>query len=127
MICDDETFLQDLEKFLGAKLPNLSKWFSEKEIDFKRYDIAQIIRRLAEDQYKAAIVKEGMKTRFRLPKIRFSAERAQPHEPSSTAPTELAATASLPGAKPTKSILIRKNSSDRDPRRRVSLAGDAQG
>ena len=121
--------MQDLEKFLGAKLPNLSKWFSEKEIDFKRYDIAQIIRRLAEDQYKAAIVKEGMKTRFRLPKIRFSAERAQPHEPSATAPTELAATATSPGAtaKPTKSILIRKNSSDRDPRRRVSLAGDSQG
>jgi len=122
-----ELVFKDLEKFLGAKLPDLSKWFSEREIDFKRYDIAQIIRRLAEDQYKAAIVKEGMKTRFRLPKIRFSAERAQPNEPSSTAPTELAATASLPGAKPTKSILIRKNSSDRDPRRRVSLAGDAQG
>lgn len=124
-----ELVFKDFDKFLGAKLPNLSKWFTEKEIDYKRFDIAQIIRRLAEDQYKAAIVKDGMKTRFRLPKIRFSAERTSSSQTSPAAAAVLASLAKTPSssspAKSTKSVLLaRKNSVDRDPRVRGTPSGN---
>lgn len=44
------SFFQDPAKFLGAKLPDLSQWFSSKEIDYKREDIALLIRRLSKEQ-----------------------------------------------------------------------------
>ena len=49
------SLFQDPPKFLGAKLPDLSQWFSSKEIDFKREDIALLIRRLSKEQKEEKI------------------------------------------------------------------------
>jgi hypothetical protein len=46
----DSFVVQDPAKFLGAKLPDLSQWFSSKEIDFKREDIALLIKKLSAEQ-----------------------------------------------------------------------------
>jgi hypothetical protein len=59
---------------LGAKLPDLSQWFSSKEIDFKREDIAILIKQLSVEQKGEGII---------FPKIRFPARR-----PKSTTPGE---------------------------------------
>lgn len=65
-------FLQDPAKFLGAKLPDLSQWFSSKDIDYKREDIANLIKKLSAKQKTEKII---------FPHIKFPAKR-----PKSTTP-----------------------------------------
>ena len=63
-----ELIFKDPEVFLGAMLPDLSKWFNTNDIDFKREDIALLIQKLSnEDNFSGKNVK--------YPKLRFPARR----------------------------------------------------
>jgi hypothetical protein len=64
--------LQDPAKFLGAKLPDLSQWFSSSDIDFKREDIAVLIKRLSSEQKPE---------KLRFPHIKFPAKRPRQSSP----------------------------------------------
>ena len=63
-----ELIFKDPEVFLGAMLPDLSKWFNTTDIDFKREDIAMLIQKISNDAGKNII----------FPKIRFPARRKRP-------------------------------------------------
>jgi len=60
-----ELIFKDPEVFLGAMLPDLSKWFNTTDIDFKREDIAMLIQKISNETGKDLI----------FPKIRFPARR----------------------------------------------------
>jgi len=65
-----ELIFKDPEVFLGAMLPDLSKWFNTTDIDFKREDIAMLIQKISNDTGKDLI----------FPRIRFPARRKKPQD-----------------------------------------------
>jgi len=77
-----ELIFKDPGKFLGAILPDLSRWFSEKEIDYKRFDIAQIIKDLSLRQYREQRESNpetsALKRKPKFPKIHYPAKREKP-------------------------------------------------
>jgi len=63
-----ELIFRDPEVFLGAMLPDLSKWFNTTDIDFKREDIAHLIQQITTETHP-----NGQNVIF--PKMRFPARR----------------------------------------------------
>ena len=49
--------------FLGAMLPDLSKWFNTSEIDAKREEIAMLIQKIAQENNSSSNI--------RFPRIKF--------------------------------------------------------
>ena len=58
-----ELIFKDPEVFLGAMLPDLSKWFNTSEIDAKREEIAMLIQKIAQEKSSGSNV--------RFPRIKF--------------------------------------------------------
>ena len=58
-----ELIFKDPEVFLGAMLPDLSKWFNTSEIDAKREEIAMLIQKIAQEKNSGSNV--------RFPRIKF--------------------------------------------------------
>ena len=61
-----ELIFKDPEVFLGAMLPDLSKWFNTTDIDYKREDIALLIQKISNQSGERSL---------RFPKIQFPATR----------------------------------------------------
>lgn len=64
-----ELIFKDPEMFLGAMLPDLSRWFNTSDIEYKREDIAMVIQKIANENNS-----RGIGT-IRFPKIKFPAHR----------------------------------------------------
>ncbi len=61
-----ELIFRDPEVFLGAMLPDLSRWFNSTDIQYKREDVALLIQKISNDN-------GGSNPRF--PRIKFPAKR----------------------------------------------------
>ena len=58
-----ELIFKDPEMFVGAKLPDLSKWFNTSEIDAKREEIAMLIQKIAQENNSSSNIQ--------FPRIKF--------------------------------------------------------
>ena len=66
-----ELIFKDPDVFLGAMLPDLSKWFNTTDIDFKREDIAMLIQKITNEDNNVHLTGKNIK----FPKIKFPARR----------------------------------------------------
>ena len=74
-----ELIFKNVSQFIGAKIPDLSKWFAEREILYKRYDIACLIRDLSWSGDEHAPLSRKFRKKF--PHIRFPAKRPKRDDP----------------------------------------------
>jgi hypothetical protein len=111
-----ELIFKDPEMFLGAMLPDLSKWFNTTDIDYKREDIALLIQRIA----------NGDSNTIKFPKIKFPAQRnyrgsnVGSSDNNIDEDTPLARRISTPSARKMSTPSARRMS---DPRLRKAISG----
>ena len=66
----------DPDVFLGAILPDLSKWFNTSDVEYKREDIANLIKEVAS--------KDNNKRKVKFPKIQLPSREEKEEERKKT-------------------------------------------
>ena len=66
----------DPDVFLGAILPDLSKWFNTSDVEYKREDIANLIKEVAS--------KDNNKRKVKFPKIELPSREEKEEERKKT-------------------------------------------